>query len=387
MMVANILNWFTGGSDHPYHALFHCMSHDTVWVTITVALDLIVGLGYGIISLHWWRNGRNLPAVPARKAMANMRNIFIFCCICGYMFIPIKMFWPAWRLYDMFLLVLVYFTWRYAWGAKDLKVVYSELGKAARLKAELADARQESKRKTAFLNALSHDLRTPLNGIALQSQVAQIAADGGDAAAAKEALEQINTSAKAAATLLENLLECARLDWQEEPAKFETFALIDALRQGMSEARTIATRKGLYLQMTGCHHLQIRSDRRKFERIVENLISNAVKFTDTGGVRIAVEKYDTSLELHVIDTGVGLSVEQQGRVFDEFYQAGNYERDREKGFGLGLAIARRLARRLGGDITVDSAAGYGSRFTLCLPGTVAGASEPTEPAAAVATVG
>src|SRR3954469_2190319 len=102
------------------------MKGDVLWISITIALDLAVAAGYGLIALHWSKNARSLPAIPAKSALANMRHIFAFCGICGYVFIPIKMFWPAWRLYDMFLVVLVYFTWKYAWNARDLKVIYSE---------------------------------------------------------------------------------------------------------------------------------------------------------------------------------------------------------------------------------------------------------------------
>src|SRR6476619_2015616 len=124
-LLHQLSDWFTGGSYH-YHTLFYCMQHDTFWVAITVTLDIAVATGYVIIAMHWWKNQKRVPPTPARNALGNIRNIFIFCGICGYAFIPIKMFWPAWRLYDIFMMVLVYFTWRYAVQAKDLKVVYNE---------------------------------------------------------------------------------------------------------------------------------------------------------------------------------------------------------------------------------------------------------------------
>jgi signal transduction histidine kinase len=378
IVLSSVLDWFTGGVDHPYMRLTHCMNHDSLWIGITVGLDLAVGVGYSIIALHWWQNGRNLPDAPARRAMSNIRNIFVFCAICGYTFIPIKMVWPGWRLYDLFLAVLVYFTWRYAWGAKDLKVVYRELGKTAQLTADLEKSKDESRRKTAFLNALSHDLRTPLNGIALQLEVVRLSAAANDPAILRQAMSQIEASARSAEEMMESLLECARMDWQEEPNHIETFALADLLRACVVEIQPLADNKGLYLQVGDPGHLTIKTDRRKLQRILGNLLANALKFTEQGGVRIAVESAHAALEVHVIDSGVGVSLEQQGRVFEEFYQVDNYARDCQKGFGLGLAIARRLARQIGGEITMESAVGYGSRFTVALAGVVTASAAPVE---------
>src|SRR5262245_32190728 len=164
----DLSDWLTGGANR-YMTLFHCMRNDVVWIVITVALDVSVATGYMLIALHWWRNQRRVPPTPARTALGNIRNIFIFCGICGYLFIPVKMFWPAWRLYDIFMMVLVYFTWKYAMKAKDLKVVYNELGRSNELRHELEKTRDESRRKTHFLNSVSHDLRTPLNAIVLHA--------------------------------------------------------------------------------------------------------------------------------------------------------------------------------------------------------------------------
>src|SRR4051794_13574119 len=118
-----VLEWFSGGAEHPYMRLAGCMRRDYLWIGITVGLDLAVALGYLLIALHWWRNQRHMPATPAKRALGSMRNIFFFCGICGYVFIPIKMVWPAWRLYDVVMAVLLYYTWKYALGAKNLKVI------------------------------------------------------------------------------------------------------------------------------------------------------------------------------------------------------------------------------------------------------------------------
>src|SRR5688572_23347281 len=110
----DFLYWFSGG-DEQYHTLYHCMRGDIVWIVITIVLDILVASGYIIIAHHWNVNEKLLDKNSrARHALSHLKNIFIFCGICGYIFIPIKMFWPAWRLYDFFLVILVFFTWKYA---------------------------------------------------------------------------------------------------------------------------------------------------------------------------------------------------------------------------------------------------------------------------------
>jgi signal transduction histidine kinase len=371
-MTGTFLDWFAG--DGSYSTLYHCMGGDTFWIVATVALDLAVAAGYLLIARHWWVNERTLPHIPARRALGNMRNIFLFCGICGYIFIPIKMFWPAWRLYDLFMLFLVYFTWRYAWGAKDLKVIYAELGRSNRLERELEKSKEESRRKSFFLNAISHDLRTPLNGLMLQASVADLSLQSGDKEGLRQSLEDMKGSARATAEMLDSLLEFARLDWSADSNTLSTFGLCEAVNEVVQQLHTSAEQKRLELRVNCPAGLKVTTDRVKLERVLANLVSNAIKFTERGSVRIEVEAAASGVEIHVLDTGVGISAESRERLFEEFFQVHNNERDRRKGFGLGLAIARRLARQLGGDLIVDSALGKGSRFTLALPNAVASSS-------------
>lgn len=362
------LDWFAG--DGAYHNLVQCMGHDYLWIGITVALDVAVAAGYMLIAKHWWKNERLLPDVPARRALANMRNIFLFCGICGYLFIPVKMFWPAWRLYDIVMVALVYFTWRYAWGSTDLKVIYTELGRGTRLAEELEATKVESRQKTEFLNAISHDLRTPLNGLMLQANLMEMNAAAGDHDGVKAALRDMKASARATSDLLDSLLEYARLDFAADPHHVVEFNLASLIREVCLSHQAAATSANLTLQFDCPDQLAITADRCRLERIISNLVSNAIKFTKTGGVRVNVASAGQHVEVHVVDTGVGIDRGDRERLFEEFYQVNNHERDRRKGFGLGLAIARRLARQLGGDITIDSAAGQGSRFTVALPGVI-----------------
>jgi signal transduction histidine kinase len=366
MNLSPFFDWFSGGSQ-PYMRLADCMNHDYFWVGLTVALDLAVACGYMMIAAHWWRNCRTMPDTPARSALNNMRNIFAFCGLCGYVFIPIKMIWPAWRLYDLFMLALVYWTWRYAWNARDLKVIYSELGRSTKLAQDLDKIREESRQKSLFLNSLSHDLRTPLNGLVLQTALARMAAQKGDLAMTQNALDEIEGGTRATAELLDRLLEYARANAMDERNCVRTFNLRHLAEQVCKTHHALAAGKKLELLIKIPGDLSLNSDAVKLERILTNLVNNAIKFTPSGSITLDVERSEAGVELQVIDTGIGIAEVDQGKLFQEFFQAGNAERDRSKGFGLGLAIARRLALQLGGDLTVDSAPGRGARFTVLLP--------------------
>ncbi len=118
--------------------------------------------------------------------------------------------------------------------------------------------------------------------------------------------------------------------------------------------------------------IYLRTDRVKLERILQNLVGNGIKFTETGRVSVCVTAAGKDAVLHVVDTGVGIPAALQETIFEEFYQENNCERDSTKGFGLGLSIARRLARQLRGDLLVESEVGRGSRFSATLPGVVNG---------------
>jgi signal transduction histidine kinase len=392
MDLFKVLDWFAGGSGPDrYHTLWDCMAHDTLWVTITVLLDLTVAAGYGLIALHWWHNQRSLHNHPARIALGRMRNIFLFCGICGYIFIPIKMVWPAWRLYDIFMLVLAYTTWRYAWGARDLRVVYTELSRSEQLAKDLAATREESRRKSQFLSSISHDLRNPLFGSSLFVEVAERSVRAGNQAQAEHALSEVRKGLSQASALLTEFLELSRLDGDQAVARIETFDVRDVVLRAALLAQPTAEAKGIELKVDA-PVVQMRSDPAKLHRIVGNLLSNAVKYTHAGHVSVRVERREQSeasprVAIHVEDTGIGIAPEHLDRIFDDFYQVDNHERDGSKGFGLGLAITRRLVLSLQGDISVRSTPGRGSTFTVVIPDSAASAVRAAAGAGVPAGVG
>ncbi len=360
------IKWFSGGS-RQYHSLFHCMNNDTGWVAVTVTLDFAVACAYILIAAHWHRNQQILKNQAARVALGRMKNIFIFCGLCGYIFIPIKMFWPAWRLYDGFLVVLAYISWRYALDSRNLTVVYNALNKSDQLEADLADSRAESRRKTHFLNAVSHDLRTPLNGLLLQCNYASLSLDSGDTEEARRAIALAVESAQASAEMLNGFLELARLDWSEDHSTPTTFNLHESVEK---IARTLAHEfetKGLALKINCDPGTTVHLDRMKLERILQNLLGNAAKFTEQGSVEIASRRSNVHFCLDIIDTGLGIPPIISPIFSISFTRSETSNATRAKGFGLGLSIARRLAAQLGGDISLESQVGRGSRFTIHLP--------------------
>ena len=145
--------------------------------------------------------------------------------------------------------------------------------------------------------------------------------------------------------------------------------LVPVLNQVARRFRRISEQKGLYLRVIdGCapDAGEVVTDRQKLERVVANLLDNALKFTERGGVTLELARHNGTTHVRVRDTGIGVPERDAPHLFDEFYQVDNHERDRSKGFGMGLAICRKLARELGGDVRLEHTGSGGSCFELLL---------------------
>jgi PAS domain S-box-containing protein len=114
-----------------------CMNNDWLWVIITIVLNLGVVLGYAIIARHWYKSGKRLENSPAKSSLQAMMNIFIFCGLCGYLSTVIRMYWPAWRLTDMAIVGLLYYSFSYIYRSKGLSAVYVELNESKKAKEDL----------------------------------------------------------------------------------------------------------------------------------------------------------------------------------------------------------------------------------------------------------
>ena len=240
---------------------------------------------------------------------------------------------------------------------------------AARTRAEKANLA-----KSQLLAAASHDLRQPLHALSLFSESLQsLALDD----AAKDVASRIQANVAAMEKLFNGLLDISRLEAGVVESIGEPVCLQDLFDRLAGYFDPVAEAQGLDLRFRETA-LWAHTDPALTEQICVNLITNAIRYTRTGGVLVAARRRGGQVVIEVTDTGIGIAEADQGRIFEEFVQLGNPERDRGKGLGLGLAIAQRLAEIQGGRIGLSSVAGRGSRFGFALPATnaVAPAQRP-----------
>jgi PAS domain S-box-containing protein len=451
---------------------------DLRWAWVTLALSTLVVIGYCAIAFNWFFQAKLEVRRGSKGALNRLCAIVLACALCGYWFAVSDMSWPVWRLYDLVLLGLAVYTWRFALRMHGLGLLDERLAQTAELErsankyreiAELlphmvwtatadgrvdfsnnrwaefrgdgrtwlesvhpeerqavldwwersragrelitrevrlegaegyrtfivsatpivrgsavkwlgacadiedqkrlaAEKELQSQQKTFFLNALSHDLRAPLNNVVLNAHLLKMSARE---EAEVESAKVIVENAVAAGEMLTKLLEVARAGGQDRNAR-DVFPAAALLHHVARRFQPIAERKGLYLRVEADDSVEVLTDRQKLERVVVNLVDNAIKFTDSGGVTAELARLGDGIRIAVSDTGIGVAEADAPHLFDEFYQVNNHERDRTKGFGMGLAICRSLARQLGGDVRLAGTGRGGSRFELTVKGVCAG---------------
>ena len=223
---------------------------------------------------------------------------------------------------------------------------------------ELAD-----RYKSHFLASASHDLRQPLH--ALNLFVAQLPTEK-KPAERKRLVSRIDAAVASMNELFEALLDMTKLEagiLQANPAEFAAQRLLDRIETTFAE---LADKKGLSLRVVPCS-AWVRSDPILLERILFNLVGNAVRYTARGGVVVGCRRRATQLRIDVCDTGAGIPEDQRQSIFSEFYQLATPAPDRKAGLGLGLAIVDRLGRLLGHPVQLQSNPGRGSRFSVLVP--------------------
>lgn len=223
-------------------------------------------------------------------------------------------------------------------------------------------AEEANRAKSQFLAAASHDLRQPLHALSLLSATLTMRAVEDSAA---EIARHIERALASLMTLVDSLLDISKLDAgavRPDLRRINLKALIERIE---ADYRPLAYDKGLAFRVTAADAL-VDTDPVLLERMVRNLVDNAIKYTAAGSVSLDTELDERTVRIAVRDTGAGITNSEREHIFDEFYQIGNPERDRSKGLGLGLAIVRRLARLLGLDVQLESQAGRGSTFSVTL---------------------
>jgi signal transduction histidine kinase/CheY-like chemotaxis protein len=264
--------------------------------------------------------------------------------------------------------------------AERLQESYATLeARIAERTAQLAAANQA---KTRFLAAASHDLRQPMHALALT--VGELR-DTARAPALAALARRIERSVAALEDLLDALLDISKLDAGAVAPEKRAFPLQSVLGPLADELGPAAAEKGLRLRVVPTA-LWTASDPTLLRRILLNLAANAVRYTREGGVVVGCRRRGGAAEIVVADSGIGIALADQARIFEEFYQAGNAQRDRAQGLGLGLAIVDRAARLLGHAITVKSQLGRGSAFGVRVAIVAPGPARPAATAGGAGTL-
>jgi signal transduction histidine kinase/CheY-like chemotaxis protein len=251
--------------------------------------------------------------------------------------------------------------------ASSITFVTFALREAAQAEANLEDKSRQlemaNRYKSHFLASASHDLRQPLH--ALNLFVAQLQTETNPAERSR-VVSRIDAAVASMNELFEALLDMTKLEagiLQANPAEFAVQRLLDRIETTFAE---LADEKGLSLRVVPCS-AWVRSDPILLERILFNLVANAVRYTARGGVVVGCRRCATQLRIDVCDTGAGIPENQRQSIFSEFYQLANPAPDRKAGLGLGLAIVDRLGRLLGHPVELQSNPGRGSRFSVSVP--------------------
>ncbi|HWW65970.1 MAG TPA: response regulator [Sphingomonadaceae bacterium] len=251
------------------------------------------------------------------------------------------------------------------------------------LQAQKKELEQASRYKSEFLANMSHELRTPLNSLLIMARLLADNRHGTLSAEEVKFAETIETSGNDLLLLINDILDISKIEAGQlelQPRRVRIAPIGEKLKTAFGAA---AADKGLLFTLEILPETpdDLETDPQRLEQVLKNFLSNAIKFTDTGEVRLRIgAAADGRIALSVRDSGIGIPPEEQENIFEAFRQADGTVSRKYGGTGLGLSISRELARLLGGDIIVESAVGQGSTFTLLLPPAYDAAAAQARPA-------
>lgn len=257
---------------------------------------------------------------------------------------------------------------RLAGARQDLEYQVTTVTQALRDKKEEAELATQA--KSRFLAAASHDLRQPVHALGMFiARLAQLSHD----AQTRQLVGNLQASVSAMQNLLDGLLDISRLEANAVQVSFEKFPLMELFERLGHDLGSLAQDRGLRLRIRPCS-VWVRSDPALLYRILLNLVGNALRYTEKGGVLVACRCPGNSVQarIEVWDSGLGIAPEHQEDVFKEFYQVDNPARQRSLGMGLGLSIVRRSCHLLTHPLELVSRLGVGTRFCVGVPRVVPG---------------
>ena len=246
----------------------------------------------------------------------------------------------------------------------------AELEEARR---KLEDAHKELERanalKTEFVSVVSHELRTPLTNVRGYVELLLDGTAGDINATQREYLEIVQGNCDRLIAIVNDLLDISRIESGNLSLHFQRLALQDLIREVTRSLAPQFEEKGISLQLhLAKDDLVILGDRERVTQILNNLLSNARKYTPRGGcVDVKAYRVNDSAQVDIVDTGIGIPARDQPHIFEKFYRAENSYLEETRGTGLGLAIAKSLVELHRGRIWVESEVGKGSTFSFCLP--------------------
>jgi len=381
--------------DGAYMARTHCMvtaegDTDWTWVWLLVALNVLVIAGYMKIFIFWRRAYLQEELQDRNKKLMDLAWIFMFCACCGYISSIMLFFWPGYRLLALALCPLAFFTWKFAANLEDFKLSLSAKRLSRQLHESLKEqnerlsrdveiatqelreateaAERANRAKSEFLARMSHEIRTPLTAIMGYIRIAMDESESNPEC--HEHLQRVDRNSKHLLTLINDILDVSKIEAGEMAYEFVPCSMRDIADGVIDLLRPRAQEAGTTLRVDVDEAIPgvVNTDPTRVRQMMMNLVGNAIKFTRDGEVHIEISPIREGrskmggIEVVVADTGVGMTQEQSEMVFEKFNQGGQHVTREFGGTGLGLTISRQIARALGGDLTVTSEPGKGSRF-------------------------